>query len=72
MIICIREGINEINANLRDMGRTEFKLVCSLNVVSLLSVLNVFRRSLYVDGPIDLSNGCILTENVGASIGRLI
>ena len=72
MIICIREGIKEINTNLPDMGKTEFKLVYCPNVVSLLSVLNIFRRSLHVDGSIDLSDGSLLTENVGTSIGRLL
>ena len=72
MIICIREGIKEINTNLRDMGKTEFELVYSLNVDSLLSVLNIFRRRLHGDGSIDLSDASLLTENVGASIGRLL
>ena len=72
MIIWIRESIKEINTNLHDIGKTEFKLVYSPNVASLLSVLNIFRRSLHGDGSSNLSDGSLLTENVGASIGQLL
>ena len=54
------------------MGKMEFKLVYSPNVVSLLSVLNIFRRSLQGDGSINLSDASLLAENIGATIGRLL
>ena len=71
MIICIREGLKEINTTLRDMDKPQFKLLYSPSVVNLLSVLNMFRRSLE-DNDLNLSDSSLLTESVGSSIGCML
>ena len=72
MIICIREGLKEINNTLRDMDKPQFKLLYSPGVVNLLSIVNKFRQSLEDDGDLNLSDSRLLTESVGSSIGRMV
>ena len=38
MVICIREGLKEINNTLRDIDKPQFKLLYSPSVVNLLSI----------------------------------
>ena len=72
MIICIREGLKEINNTLRDMNKPQFKLLYSPSVVNLLSILNKFRQSLKDDADLNLSDSRLLTESVGSSVGRML
>ena len=74
MTICIRQGLKEINEELKLLNREEFKLLYSLTILSLLSVLNVFRRSCLMreSSGVNLSDPTILTEDVGCVIGRLL
>ena len=72
MIICIRDGLKEINNTLRDMDKPQFKLLYSPGVVNLLSILNKFRQSLEDNGYLNLSDSRLLTESVSSSIGRML
>ena len=47
----------------------EFKLIYSRNIPNLLSVLNIFRRSLGNSDNVNLSDSIMLTEDVGLVIG---
>ena len=66
--MCIRQGLKEINEELKSLGKEEFKLIYSPSIPNLLSVLNISRRSLGNDD-VNLSDSTLLTEVVGSIIG---
>ena len=69
MTMCIRQGLKEINEELKSLNKEEFKLIYSPNIPNLLSMLNIFRRSLGNGDDVNLSDSIMLTEDVGSIIG---
>ena len=59
MTTCIRQGLKEINEELKSLNKEEFKLIYSPNIPNILSMLNIFGRSLEDVG---LIIGCSLRE----------
>ena len=69
MTMCIRQGLKEINEELKSLNKEEFKLIYSPNIPNLLSMLNIFRRSIGNGDDVNLSDSIMLTEDVGSIIG---
>ena len=72
MTMCIRRGLKEINEELKSLNKEEFKLIYSPNIPNLLSMLNIFRRSLGNSDDVNLSDSIMLTEDVGSIVGCLL
>ena len=69
MTMCVRQGLEEINEEVKSLGKEEFKLIYSPSIPNLLSVLNIFRRSLGNSDDMNLSDSTMLTADVGSIIG---
>ena len=55
MTMCTRQWLEEINEELKSLGKEEFKLIYSPSIPNFLSVLNIFRRSLGNSDDVNLS-----------------